>query len=120
LDKLDRCFYTLITGLAVDSSTPLSPAFEVYKMNTTEKVRLKSVIERTRLHVITLAEGGNTEPDPPTESVPDIGERDTHVDAMDEDPMEEGEDEDEDLEIMVAKVYDRSLVEVGESLKRDG
>lgn len=85
----------------------------------TEKVRLKSVIERTRLHVVRLMEGSVSAPDPPTESVRDIGER---TDIMDieiggETDVDGDNIEDEEWEIEVAKIYDRSLVQIGESLK---
>jgi len=87
----------------------------------TERVRLKSVIERTRLHVVGLAEGMTEAPDPPTgESVPDVGDRESEnslVDAMDGDSEEE--EEDEALEMELSRVYERCLVEIGESLKRE-
>jgi len=84
----------------------------------TERVRLKSVIERTRLHVIGLAEGMTKAPDPPTEGVPDVGDRESEnppADAMDGD----SEEEDEALEMELSRVYERCLVEIGESLKRE-
>ncbi|RPA97534.1 hypothetical protein L873DRAFT_1809582 [Choiromyces venosus 120613-1] len=118
LDKLDRCFHSLITGSSTDSYAPLSPALSGHKMNMTERVRLKSVIERTRLHVVGLAEGIMQAPDPPTEDVPDVGDRESknaQVDAVDEDP----EEEDEALEIELSRVYERSLAEIGETLKRE-
>ncbi|PUU75555.1 hypothetical protein B9Z19DRAFT_1131100 [Tuber borchii] len=120
LDKLDRCFHSLITGSSTDSYAPLSPALSGYRMNMTERVRLKSVIERTRLHVVGLAEGMTEAPDPPTEeSVPDVGNRESEnslVDAMDGDSEEE---EYEALEMELSRVYERCLVEIGESLKRE-
>ncbi|PWW75607.1 hypothetical protein C7212DRAFT_297530 [Tuber magnatum] len=119
LDKLDRCFHSLITGSSADSYAPLSPALSGYRMNMTERVRLKSVIERTRLHVVGLAEGMMEAPDPPAEEdVPDVGGRgpeDSPVDALDENSG----GEDEALEIELSKVYERSLVEIGESLERE-
>lgn len=87
----------------------------------TERVRLKSVIERTRLHVVSLAEGMTEAPDPPTEeSVPDVGDRESEnslVDAMDGDSEEE--EEYEALGMELSRVYERCLVEIGESLKRE-
>jgi hypothetical protein len=90
-------------------------------MNMTEKVRLRSVIERTRLHIVKLAEGERAAPDPPTETAPDIGDRRDGVDTMGEDSGGEDEEgENEALEIEVARVYERSLVEIGEGLGRGG
>lgn len=119
LDTFDRCFYTLITGSSVDPSIPLSPAVSVYRMNMTERVRLKSIVERTRLHIVKLAGGRMVAPDPPTEGVQGTGDR--AEDGMDiRNGDETGSDgdgpEDEHLEIEVASVYDRSLVEIGENL----
>jgi len=85
----------------------------------TERVRLKSVIERTRLHVVGLAEGMTGAPDPPTEEgVSDVGDRESDnpsVGAMDGD----SEEEDEALEMELSRVYERCLVEIGESLRRE-
>ena len=120
IDKLDRCFYSLATGSAVDTSTPLPSSLAAYRMNMTERVRVRSVIERTRLHVIKLAEGEGAAPDPPTESAPDIGDRgDEEGIAGGASGDEDEEDENEALEIELSRVYDRSLTEIGESLKRE-
>lgn len=103
----------------MDTSTPLPPPLAVYRMNMTERVRVRSVIERTRLHVIKLAEGERAAPDPPTESAPDFGDRENEADATTGDSGDEdGEDENEALEMELSRVYDRSLVEIGERLKR--
>ncbi|KAG0638571.1 hypothetical protein HOY80DRAFT_1047252 [Tuber brumale] len=118
LDKLDRCFHSLITGPSAGSYAPLSPALSGSRMSMTERVRLKSVIERTRLHVVGLAEGMEA-PDPPTEEdVPDVGDRKpghSLIDALDGGSEEGGEA----LELELSRVYERSLVEIGESLKRE-
>jgi hypothetical protein len=120
LDKLDRCFYELITAHATGSG-----------MNMTEKVRLKSVVERTRLHVVKLSEFGDDRetPDPSTESVKDLGQAERkdreeggpptppEEDAMDVDHEgEDGDGEDFAWEIDVARVYERTLQEIGDDL----
>jgi len=103
-------------------------------MNMTEKVRLKSVVERTRLDVVKLAEfenvgGGVVEPvDVPTGSVKDIGEPKveewmqlgeggTGTD-MDVDETEDEDEQDRDLEweTEVSRVYERVLQEIGDEL----
>jgi hypothetical protein len=119
LDKLDRCFHSLITGSSANSYVPPSPALSGSRMNMTERVRLKSVIERTRLHVVGLAEGMMEVPDLPAgEDVPGVGDQEpgnSPVDALDGNSEEGGEA----LEIELSRVYERSLVEIGESLKRE-
>ncbi|KAG0138053.1 hypothetical protein HOY82DRAFT_546243 [Tuber indicum] len=118
LDKLDRCFHSLITGSSANSYVP-SLALSGSRMNMTERVRLKSIIERTRLHVVGLAEGMMEVPDPPAgEDVPGVGDQEpgnSPVDALGGDSEEGGEA----LEIELSRVYERSLVEIGESLKRE-
>jgi hypothetical protein len=116
LDKLDRCFHELLTAHATDTTG----------MNMTEKVRLKSVIERTRLHVVKLSELGDDRetPDPLTESVKDFErrEREEEGPSTPEDVMDvkhEGEDGDGEnfaWELDVARVYERTLQEIGDDL----
>ncbi|KAH0606713.1 uncharacterized protein H6S33_003547 [Morchella sextelata] len=124
LDTFDRCFYTLITETSADPSTPLPPAFSAYQMNMTEKVRLKSMIERTRLHVVKLLESGRGAPDPLTENAGNFGERNEQIDIDTENETEVdgcgSYADDEELEIEVSKVYDRCMVQLGEGLKTVG
>ncbi|KAF8539421.1 hypothetical protein BDD12DRAFT_882376 [Trichophaea hybrida] len=131
VDKLDRCFHSMITEGKVDM---------------TEKVRLKSVIERTRLHLVKLPEFRGEEdegPDRPIRSIEDACGRDTEVGAPitpateedgmeveddgdndgdeDEDGIEVGDDDDEaeedlEWEIEISKVYERTLQEIGDEL----
>lgn len=145
LDTLDRSFYSLITGQPSSPvGSPISEPMSKHRLSTTEKVRLKSIIERTRLHVVKIMEEGPSnmeDMDIPTESDPHIhnplspsSERDTVQDATRDGLLEgenrgrdsgdngeedeEDEDEDVDIEMLVAKIYERCLFEVGESLKR--
>lgn len=124
LDTFDRCFYTLITGTSADPSTPLPPAFSISQMNMTEKVRLKSMIERTRLHVVKLLESGGGAPDPLTENAKFFGERNEQTDIDTENETEDdgrgSYADDEELEIEVSKVYERCMVQLGEGLKTVG
>lgn len=88
----------------------------------TEKVRLKSIINRTRLHVVKLAERDMSIPAPPTESVRDTGGQDDDkmdIETGDETDIDGDNPEYEEWEIEVAKVYDRSLTRIGESLKQE-
>jgi hypothetical protein len=118
VDKLDRCFYSMITEGKVDM---------------TEKVRLKSMIERTRLHLVKLPEFGGEDgerPDRLMRSIEEACGMDTvlgapmtpaieedkmdvvYDDEEDDDDEVGDEDEDEDVgdlewETEVSKAYDR-------------
>lgn len=124
LDTFDRCFYTLITGTSTDLSIPLPPAFSVSQMNMTEKVRLRSMIERTRLHVVKLLESGRGALDSLTENARNFGERNeqTDIDTENETKVDGRGSyaDDEELEIEVSKVYERCMVQLGEGLKTIG
>lgn len=89
----------------------------------TEKVRLKSIIERTRLHVIKLLEGGTLVPDSLKESAQGTDDRadgGMDIGVGNETDVDGDNVEEEGWEIEVAKVYGRSLVQIGESLKQEG
>lgn len=136
LDVLDRCFYALITGNSANSnSTPISTPMASRHFSTTEKVRLNSIIQRTRLHIIKIIEEGPsnvqgdemndmiTAAEPSTESVTDKTSRGTTptTNIMDmgiPNDIYEYEEDDDDIEweMAVARVYELSLSEVGEQL----
>lgn len=82
----------------------------------TEKVRLKSIIERTRLHIAKLADRGMPTADPPTGSVCNTGSDSGNgvgIEIGDETDIDGDDEEDGELEIAVAKVYSWSLVQIG-------
>lgn len=148
IDVLDRCFHSLITGHSADPySTPISAAMTSH-ISTTEKVRLNSIIQRTRLHVVKIIEEGpsnipgrETEEAIPdtlsTESVTDgtsrsttpatditdisVGSNDNQgAEGQDEDENEDGDLDEEEWEMAIARLYELSLYEVGEQLLRTG
>lgn len=122
LDRLDRCFHALITRSVGGGGGA--------GLNMTEKVRLKSLVERTRLHVVKLLDtgtgdgewaaldvpteseghvqfrGGDWDGAPPTPATTTATETDTETDD-DMDVDEENEEEDLEWEIQVSRVYDR-------------
>lgn len=81
----------------------------------TEKVRLKSIIKRTRLHVVKLAEKSMSTPNLPIDT---DGKDDDEMDIETGDETDvDGDDlEHEEWEIEVMKVYDRSLIQIGEGI----
>ena len=138
LDLLDRCFYTLITGTALPENSPLPPHMAVKQLNQTEKVRLKSIIERTRLHCVknmedgpthaqySEAEVGNMTPAPEHDLEHENPEGETPAEPnngtgsvnANYNLNEDDEDDDESHEwvLAVTRVYNRSLVELSEQL----
>lgn len=81
----------------------------------TEKVRLKSIIKRTRLHIVKLAEKSMSMPDLPTNT--DSKDDEMDIETGDETDVDGDDQEHEEWEIEVMKVYDRSLIQIGEGLK---
>jgi hypothetical protein len=125
LSKLDYAFSSLLTGHDTASGEPL-PGFESGRtVSTTDKVRLKGVVDRTRLTVTRVMSG---------ESV--VGDEEEVGDAMDTDTETEGEaggrqgtvtfegfedneydEEDDDWEERsVASVYEKTIGELGDVL----
>jgi hypothetical protein len=124
LAKLDHAFASLLQGKDVESGERL-PGFENRRgVSGTEKVRIRSLIERTRRSVLESLKSG--ELDDAYESE-DEGENDQS--EMDVDDDLEGElilegdgpyardQEEESWDMQIARVYDRTMVELGDSLE---
>ena len=110
LDKLDHAFASLLLGKDVESGQHL-PGFDLgRRVSTTEKVRIRSLLERTRRAVsVAISEGDYEEGDEET------GEEDQEED-LEGDLILDAEERPrarEDWQIQAAKVYDRTLVELG-------
>ena len=138
LDVLDRCFYALITGNSANpDSTPISMPIASTTFSTTEKVRLNSIIQRTRLHLVRIIDEGPSnlpESENPEEHLPaDVdsapesasgGETPstdiTDANMGDNEEDEEEEEEEVEWEMALARIYELSLNEVGEQLQRTG
>lgn len=109
LGKLDHAFASLLQQRDVETGEPL-PGFSLGKrVSTTEKVRIKSLIERARISATNSMSKGDFEED--------------EEPAAPEEPLEgelilEGADEedDEDWNMQIARVYDKTLVEIGDSM----
>jgi len=108
LDKLDTAFASLLTGKDLETGDAL-PGFAYRRgLSGTEKVRIKSLVERTRVTVVEVMNKGeyeeDHEEDGETEDEDDNGMADIDYDASTDYAME------------VAKVYDKTLVELGDTL----
>ena len=116
LSKLDIAFSSLLEGVNVETGENL-PGFEGGrgKLSTTEKVRLRGLVERTRVAIVEVAgKGGSV-----------TGESRFSQTEAEYDTMTEGDDVmiDYDLdrgdggwEMEVARVYERTIVNLGQSL----
>ncbi|KAF8427539.1 hypothetical protein EV426DRAFT_590529 [Tirmania nivea] len=139
LDVLDRCFYALITGNSANpDTTPISAPMASPHFSMTAKVRLNSIIQRTRLHIIKIVEEGprNIQGDEiadmpvPAESSTGSVTDETFRGATPATDMDMAmgnnsyEDEegggDIEWEMATARIYELSLTEVGEQLLRSG
>jgi hypothetical protein len=114
LDKLDLAFASLLQGQDLQTGEPL-PGFQNGKrVNDTEKVRIKSLIERTRITVVDVMSSGDME------SSDGEHENTTAEETADEDASAstdiDVEDEDVGWEMEVAKVYDQTIVELGDTI----
>ena len=106
LDKLDYAFSSLLLGKDVESREHL-PGFDLgRRVSTTEKVRIRSLLERTRSAVAVAISKGDFEEE--QEDVEEDLEGDLIMDADETVP------EREDWHVQASKVYDRTLVELGE------
>ena len=121
LEKFDRAFASLIQGRDVETGERL-PGFEGLRgVSGTEKVRIRSLVERTRVGVMETFKRGEFEFEDPDEDT-DGEKMDTDTDEdeggliLEGDGFEDTEGEDSN-DMQLARVYDRTLVELGDSLE---
>lgn len=107
LNKLDLAFSSLLQGRDADSGD-LLPGFESGRgISTTQKVRIKSLVERTRVLVVEVMSSG--------ESMEEDGSDDAECDEGDDDhDVNQAYDVQGTggWEMEIAKLYDRTLVEI--------
>ncbi|KAF2662403.1 hypothetical protein K491DRAFT_709773 [Lophiostoma macrostomum CBS 122681] len=120
LGKLDSAFFSLLQGKDTDTGDPL-PGFENgWGISTTDKVRLKGIVDCTRVVVVrslgreNVDEEGepvDTEDEQMTESGPE--------DTVKFEGFENDDDDDEEewTEIQIGKVYERTIGELGDELR---
>ncbi|KAF6226253.1 hypothetical protein HO133_009119 [Letharia lupina] len=124
LHKLDMAFYSLLQGANAETGEILS-GFEGGrgKLSTTEKVRMRSLVERTRVAAVEVAGKGGSVTD--TESVAQSSmetEDDFTTDNDEDDIMEEMQVNGNHgrWEMEIARVYEKTIVELGVSLDTSG
>ena len=124
LAKLDHAFASLLQGKDVKSGERL-PGFDNRRgVSGTEKVRIRSLIERTRRSVMESLKSGELD-----DTYESDQEGETDQSEMDVDDDLEGElilegdgpyapgQEEESWEMQIARVYDHTMVELGDSLE---
>lgn len=120
LGKLDHAFVSLLQAKDIDTGERL-PGFENRRgVSGTEKVRMRSLVERTRRCVTESLKSGELE---------EMYDLDGDGDKMDEETQDDHEgdlilegdgpyqtEEEESWEMQIARVYDRTMMELGETL----
>lgn len=120
LDQLDRVFASLLTAKDVQTGVPL-PGFDRGRgVSGTEKVRIRSLVERTRVCVAEVVGGVGAEIEEELELEAGVEESETDGElVLEGDRLEDddGVEEQESWDVAVSRVYDRTVVELGGSLE---
>ncbi|KAI9722139.1 MAG: hypothetical protein M1828_004821 [Chrysothrix sp. TS-e1954] len=113
LTKLDTAFASLLTGEDLETGEALPGMMGGLRkgLSATEKVRLKSLVEKTRVVVVEVMNAGEPEfeEDGAEDSIDDS-------DAMGNAGHLNFDEEEGAFDMDVARVYDKTLVELGDTL----
>ena len=117
--KLDHCFASLIQGRDVDSGERL-PGFEGRRgVSGTEKVRIRSLVERTRVGVVEAFKRGEFDEEPELLVEQDVMDIDADMEdelVLEGEDLDGVEEDEESYDMQLARVYDRTIQELGDSL----
>ncbi|KAI4124204.1 MAG: hypothetical protein LQ341_007096 [Variospora aurantia] len=122
LRKMDLAFSSLLKGVNVETGEPL-PGFQGRRgrLSTTEKVRIRGIVERTRVAVVDVAGKDGSLAD--VKKVP-LSATDTEedFDVTEEDDADILEDESSHRrwEMDIARVYEKTIMELGMALDASG
>ena len=119
LKKLDLAFYALLRGVDTDANDQL-PGFETGRAtpSTTEQVRLRGIVQRTRVVVVEVAgKGGDSIQDMSTVSSVTEETADEDGDHNMTDMNYDDDDDHDTYEMDIARVYERTLVELNQNLQ---
>ncbi|KAI4289717.1 MAG: hypothetical protein L6R35_001022 [Caloplaca aegaea] len=122
LRKMDLTFSSLLKGVNVETGEPL-PGFQGRRgqLSTTEKVRMRGIVERTRVAVVEVA--GTDGSLAGVKNVP-ISATDTEedFDVTEDDDADILEDESSHRrwEMDIARVYEKTIMELGMALDASG
>lgn len=122
LEKLDHAFASLLQGRDLDTGERLPGFVGQRGVSGTEKVRIRSLIERTRVSVVEAFKKGEFEYDEPEagELNEDGMITDTDGELILENAENDGldDEDDNDFNLKIARVYDATMVELGDSLEQ--
>lgn len=110
LDKLDSAFASLIQGKDVETGEVLPGFLNRKGMSGTEKVRIKSLVERTRVTVVEVMSKGEYDAGMDEDAQTEDDENNDDDDMLDYDAGT-------DFDMEIARVYDKTLVELGDTLE---
>ncbi|KAL8989704.1 MAG: hypothetical protein Q9177_001462 [Variospora cf. flavescens] len=122
LRKMDLAFSSLLKGVNVETGEPL-PGFQGRRgrLSTTEKVRMRGIVERTRVAVVEVAGKDGSLAD--VKNVP-LSATDTEedFDVTEDDDADILEDESSHRrwEMDIARVYEKTIMELGMALDASG
>ena len=123
LGKLDHAFASLLQGRDIDTGEPLPGFMGGRGVSGTEKVRIRSLVERTRVAVMEAFKRAEFDFDEPDDEEVDGDKMDMDTDGelvLESgrlDGGDAGEDEEDSWDMQLARVYDRTVVELGDSLE---
>lgn len=95
------------------------PGFDRRKLSTTEKVRMRGLVERTRVAVVEVAEKGGSVTGTQSVARSNVNTQDRFTTDDDEDDTMERMQVDGNYgqwEMEIARVYEKTIVELGVSL----
>lgn len=122
LRKMDLAFASLLKGANFETGEPL-PGSESGRgrLSTTEKVRIRGIVERTRVAVVEVAgkDGSMADVKIVAQAVTDT-EEDFNLTEDDDTDILEDESSHRRWEMDIARVYERTIVELGMALDASG
>ncbi|KAL8724473.1 MAG: hypothetical protein Q9181_006809 [Wetmoreana brouardii] len=122
LHKLDLAFASLLKGVNAETGEPL-PGTENgrSRLSTTEKVRMRGIVERTRVAVVEIAGKDGSLADVKN-AVQSQTDTEDDFNMTEDDDMFNLEDESSHRrwEMDIARVYERTIVELGMALDTSG
>lgn len=125
LHKLDHCFASLLAGEDIETHEPL-PGFENglrSGMSRTDMVRCKSTAQHTRVLIVDVMSKQTGEEDGPGTKEQKTDDDESSGPSGPDRPgfaVWDGDDDEEDLYMDVARVYEYTLVKLGDTLGDSG
>ena len=121
LNKMDHAFASLLQGRDIDTGERLPGFLNGRAVTGTEQVRIRSIVERTRRNVVEAFKKGEFEEEKErVQEIDDEDKMDTDTDGelvLDGNDLDEPDEDDDTFDMSIGRVYDRTIVELGDSLE---